>query len=368
MRNASTGRRVRYAVVGLGHFAQSAILPAFQHAKNSVLTALVSGDAAKRKKLQAHYRVPHALAYEHFDELLQAREVDAVYIALPNHLHKDFTVRAARANVHVLVEKPMAVSVEECREMIDACKKADVKLMTAYRLHFEANNLRSIDLIRKGHIGQPRLFSSTFTMDLREGNVREKPVPGSGPLYDIGTYCINAARGLFHDEPDEVFAFSDSPKRRRDHQTAAVLHFPNGRLATFAVSFEGFHDSRFEVVGTKGVLEANPAYQHKGALKHTLKVGNRTMHRTFAARDQVAAELVEFSDCILHDRQPEPSGEEGLLDVRVIEALIESTKKHGPVRLPRAHRRVRPSVRQEKRLPPHHKSPPLVKVASPGKH
>jgi glucose-fructose oxidoreductase len=152
-------------------------------------------------------------------------------------------------------------------------------------------------------------------------------------------------------------------------QTACLLRFPKGRLATFAVSFEGYHDSRFEVIGTKGVLAANPAYQHKGALKQTMKVGDRTQHATFAARDQVAAELVEFSDCILHDRDPEPSGQEGLLDVRIIEALLRSAKKHGPVRLPKApHQRRRPTMRQSRHQGPPPRARKLVKVASPGKH
>jgi predicted dehydrogenase len=369
MARASGSKAVRYAVVGLGHFAQSAILPAFAHAPNSRLTALISGDATKLKALKARYRVPHALSYDDYDDFLSTGEVDAVYIALPNHLHADFTIRAAKASVHVLCEKPMAVDVAECKAMIAACRRADVKLMTAYRLHFEPTNLTSVDLVKKGQIGEPKLFSSTFTMELRPGNVRGKPLPGSGPLYDIGTYCINAARGLFHAEPEEVFAFfADGKAQRHDAQTAALLKFPKGRLATFAVSFEGFHDSRYEVVGTKGVLTANPAYQHKGPLKQTVKVGDKEKKRTFAARDQVAAELVEFSRCILEDREPEPSGEEGLLDVRVIEALQRSAKTQEPVRLKARSRRRRPSLRQAKRLPaPRHK-PRLVKVAPPGMH
>ncbi|MBL8950917.1 MAG: Gfo/Idh/MocA family oxidoreductase [Myxococcaceae bacterium] len=365
MARNTSGKKVRYAVVGLGHFAQSAILPAFAHAPNSELVALVSGDAAKRAKLTKAYQVPFALGYHDYDSFLSTGAVDAVYIALPNHLHADYTIRAAKHGVHVLCEKPLAVTVAECRQMIAACKKADVKLMTAYRLHFEPANLTSAKVVHDERIGEPKLFSSTFAMDLREGNVRGKPLPGAGPLYDIGTYCINAARGMFRAEPEEVFAM---PGDGTD-QTACVLRFPKGRLATFAVTFEGYHGSRYEVVGTKGSVEANPAYQHRGALKNVVKIGEREKKQTFAARDQVAAELIEFSTCVLDDREPEPSGREGLLDVRVIEALETSAKKHRPVRLTRARKRRRPTLRQVRRAgPPPKKARPLVKVASPGKH
>jgi len=138
---------VRYAVVGLGHIAQVAVLPAFAHARrNSKLVAVVSADRTKRRELTRRYRLEHAFSYEQFDDCL--REVDAVYIALPNSMHAEYTVRAAKAGVHVLCEKPMAVTVRECQQMIAACRQARVKLMIAYRLHFETVNLSAMDLAR----------------------------------------------------------------------------------------------------------------------------------------------------------------------------------------------------------------------------
>src|SRR5882724_5724460 len=164
-------RKIRYAVVGLGHIAQVAVLPAFKHAqRNCKLVALVSDDPEKLKGLSKRYDVEHTFSYRQYGDCLRSGAIDAVYIALPNHLHAEYTIRAAGAGVHVLCEKPMAVTVDECRRMIAACKKASVKLMTAYRLHFESNNLRSARLIQTGRIGEPKLFASTFTMDLRQGN------------------------------------------------------------------------------------------------------------------------------------------------------------------------------------------------------
>src|SRR5258705_4746524 len=146
---------VRYAVVGLGHIAQVAVLPAFSHAtRNSRVVALVSDDPAKRRILSNKYRIEHTYSYEDYDTCLE--KVDAVYIALPNSMHAEYTVRAARAGVHVLCEKPMAATVAECERMIDACRDNHVKLMIAYRLHFEAVNLKVIELVRRGRIGEPK--------------------------------------------------------------------------------------------------------------------------------------------------------------------------------------------------------------------
>src|SRR4030095_3620958 len=154
-------RSVRQAGVGLGHIAQVAVIPAFAHARrNSKLVAVVSGDRTKRLEIAKRYRVKHAFSYDEDEEFL--RFVDAVYIALPNSMHAEYAIRAARAGVHVLCEKPMAVTVEECRKMIAAAGKAQVKLMVAYRLHFEPLNLAAIDLARKGDLGDLKFFNSSF--------------------------------------------------------------------------------------------------------------------------------------------------------------------------------------------------------------
>src|ERR1051326_2986404 len=136
----SGGRKVRYAVVGLGHLAQVAVLPAFAQAKNSELVALVSGSPTKLLKVGRQYGMDRLYSYDQYDKCLH-EGVDAVYIVLPNHLHREYTVRAANAGVHVLCEKPMAVTSEECRQMIAAANKNKCKLMVAYRLHFEKANL-----------------------------------------------------------------------------------------------------------------------------------------------------------------------------------------------------------------------------------
>lgn len=365
-------KRVRYAVVGLGHFAQTAILPAFHGARrNSEVTALISGDDEKRRQLQAAYRVPVVGDYEAFGALARSEQFDAVYIATPNAQHAALAVTAAKAGLHVLIEKPLAPSVKDCRRIIDACARARVKLMCAYRLHFEASTLAANELARSGKLGAPKLFSATFTQMVPGSNSRWVPdEAGGGPLFDVGVYCLNAARNLFGAEPVEVFAMLTPEHLGRDRveeQAAVVLRFPDERLATFAVSFVAAHDSHYELIGEKGLILANPAFSHAGVLAHDVRIGERTRHREFASRDQLAAELMHFSDCVLADHQPEPSGDEALRDVRVIEALLKSAKTRKPVRLPALRARHPPGREREVFVPPSNRRPPKVSVAAPRK-
>jgi predicted dehydrogenase len=363
-RKSST--RVRYAVVGLGHIAQVAVIPAFAQARrNSKLTAIVSGDRTKRREIAKRYRIDHAFGYDEYDECL--RLVDAVYIALPNSMHAEYAIRAARAGVHVLCEKPMAVTVEECRQMIAACDKAAVKLMIAYRLHFEAVNLAAIDLARRGDLGDLKFFNSSFSMTVRRGDIRTKRAYGGGTLYDIGVYCINAARNLFRAEPTAVSAMSINSGvttlSEIDETTAATLRFGNDRVATFITSFNAADVAAYRIVGTKGDLHADPAYEYAEGLEFTLTVDGRTTRKKIGKRDQFAPELLYFSDCIIKDRSPEPSGEEGLQDVRIVQALYESARIGKPVKIRPFSKRRRPTGRQRITRPGIRK-PSLVKVQS----
>jgi len=256
--------------------------------------------------------------------------VDAVYIGLPNHLHRHYAIRGMQAGVHVLCEKPMAMTEEDCEAMIKAAEENKRKFMVAYRLHFERGNLEAIQTANDGTLGDLRFFSSEFAQQVTENNIRitEDIAHGGGPVYDMGVYCINAARYLFRDEPTHVFASSSNngePRFRKvEEMTTAVLHFPGSRLAMFTVSFGATDISRYTVIGTKGYLVADPAYEYAEAIILQLTVDGRKTKRRFSKRDQFAAELVYFSDCILDDHDPEPSGWEGLADVRIVEAMYRS--------------------------------------------
>ena len=342
------------------------MIPAFAHARrNSTLVAIVSGDRTKRREIARRYRIEHAFDYDEFDECL--RLVDAVYIALPNSMHAEYTIRAARAGVHVLCEKPMAVTVDECRQMIAACRKGRVKLMVAYRLHFEAVNLAAIDHARRGDLGDLKFFNSSFAMKVRRGDIRTRRAYGGGTLYDIGVYCINAARNLFRAEPTEVSAVSINSGvaalSEIDETTAATLRFGNERVATFVTSFNAADVGAYRIVGTKGDIHADPAYEYAEGLEFALTIDGTTTRKKTGKRDQFAPELLYFSDCIIKDRSPEPSGEEGLQDVRIVQALYESSRTGKPVKIRSFTKQRRPTGRQRITRPGVRK-PALVKVQS----
>jgi len=362
---------VRYGVVGLGWFAQVAVLPAFEHAAaNSRLAALFSDDPHKLEELGRRHGVERLHAYDELDEVLEEGAVDAVYIVLPNHLHREYTVRAAGAGVHVLCEKPMAVTEKDCEAMIRAAKRSGVKLMIGYRLHFERGNLEAAELVQSGKLGEPRIFSSVFVNRVEdEDNIRLGPIEkGGGTAYDIGIYCLNAARSLFRAEPVEVLALSVRGRDRRfracDEATSVILKFPGERLAVFTSSFGAAPHHHYDVYGTKGTLRVEPAFEFASEICHRLTIDEKTREREFPRRDQVAAEILEFSDCILEDREPEPSGREGLADVRAIRAIHRSAATGRAVKLPPFRKRSRPDLDQERRRPPVEKQK-LVRVEPP---
>jgi predicted dehydrogenase len=350
-RRGMSRRKVRYAVVGLGPIAQIAVLPAFKSAPNSELFALVSEDSDKLEKLGRKYGLEHLYSYEDYSRALS--NVDAVYLALPNHLHREYAVRAAAAGVHVLCEKPMAVTAEDCRAMIEAAHQNHAKLMIAYRLHFEAGNLEAIRLAKSGKLGDPRVFTSEFAQQVADDNVcvSESVARGGGPVYDMGVSCIHAARYLFGSEPTEVLAVTESNGDERfqrvEEMTSAVMRFPEDRLATFTCSFGAVDIGRYALIGTKGVLRADPAYEYAMAIKHQVTVGEKTRIATFPKRDQFAAQLVYFSDCVLKDKEPEPSGLEGLADVRIVEAIYESARTQKTIRIPELPGKKSPNLSQE---------------------
>jgi predicted dehydrogenase len=363
-------KKIRYAVVGIGHIAQVAILPAFKNNPHAELTALVSGDAKKLKELGKRYRVENLYSYDEYDACLASGEIDAVYIALPNSMHREYAVRAAEAGIHVLLEKPIAVTSHDGLMIARAAEKAKVKLMIAYRLHFDPSNLDAIKLVHSGKIGEPRYFTSEFGYELNDENIRMSTKEGGSPLHDIGVYCINATRYLFKADPTEVFAFSSTPDARFQGKiketVTAMLKFPDGELASFTCSFGSGGISNYRVVGTKGNLYIDNAYEYVGAMKHTLTIGEKIKKWITKPGDQFAAEISYFTNCILHNRQPEPAGTEGIVDVKIVEALLTTLKTGKPVslKLPKVTRR--PSQAQKIKMKAHGE-PKLVDVEQPSR-
>jgi glucose-fructose oxidoreductase len=350
-------KQIGYAVVGLGDIALQAVLPAFANAaENSKLVAVVSGDRGKAQALaQEFHATPYH--YDDFRQCLTRDDVNAAYIALPNSMHCDYTVEAARAGVHVLCEKPMAVTADECRRMIRTCQTNRVKFMVAYRLHFQPANLRAIELVRAGRIGAPKTFSSDFTIKVDDPeDIRLQRRLGGGTVYDLGVYAINAARNLFGAEPAQVMAMTSRTTRRYggdvDEGTVALIRFPEEQLVHFHTSFGEEKTSTFTLFGEDGLIRLANAYTYHAPMTLELVRGGHVEQEHFEETDQFAAEIAYFSECIQKDRQAEPSGIEGLQDVRIVEAIYRSARDGRPVTLPRLQRiDAPPSADQEGRKP-----------------
>lgn len=367
---SESNRKVRYAAVGLGDITQEALLPGIEQTGNSVLTALVTGDPTKARALSDRYGVSDTYGYDRFDAMLASGIVDAIYLATPNWQHAEFAIPALRAGVHVLCEKPLEVSVEKGCEIADAERASAAKMMVAYRLHFEPATLDAIEKIRAGQIGEPVMFTSCFGQMVDPENHRTQHGVLAGPLLDMGPYPINAARYLFGEEPIEVAAaiaarHPEAGLGDLDDTIAVTLRFPGNRLAQFTVTYYANQIDSLIIAGTKGSIQLRPAYVYGVGLEQEVAVGDTRSHEAFSPTDQFGGELRYFSECILNDRHPEPDVEEGLADLRIVEAVLATLKsgRATPLRPFERSRRIDPHS-QRQTLPPA-PAPEPVHASSP---
>ncbi|CAN5264121.1 Gfo/Idh/MocA family oxidoreductase [soil metagenome] len=327
--------KVRYAVVGLGDIAQEALMPGIDHTGNSKLVALVSGDRDKAQGVAMQYGIEAIYGYGDFATLLASGTIDAIYLATPNWRHAEFAIPALQAGIHVLCEKPLEVSVEKCRAILDAERASSAKLMTAYRLHFEPGTLDAIAKIRAGQLGELICFTSCFTQMVDPANHRARSGMEAGPLFDMGPYPINAIRYLFESEPEEVLSavgmrHAAAGLGDLDDTVAVTLRMPGNRLAQFTVSYFANGVDSLNIAGTTGSITLTPAYGFGKPIEQFVTIGEEQSHKSFNATDQFGGELRYFSDCILNDRDPEPDAEEGLADLRVIEGIVRALQTGQP--------------------------------------
>ncbi len=347
-------RKVRYAVVGIGWISQAAMLPGIAHTGNSEVVAFVTGHEEKAKKVAEKYDVHAIYSYDDFDRLLLSGTVDAVYLATPNKDHVELAVKTLDAGLHLLLEKPMAVSVAECERIIAASERSGAKLMIAYRLHHEPGMLNAIETVRSGKLGKIRYFNSSFSQQVSGQNHRAKNGYWAGPVPDMGPYPINTVRNLFGEEPTEVMAtgFNTDPERFNMQDTVVVtLRFDSKRVATMVISYNGADVDDFRVSGDLGDLFSQPAYQVAKKMKHIVTVGESTSEKSFKQTDHFGGEMKYFSNCILTGKNPEADGEEGMLDVRILVAVEKALETGLPQTLPPYTRTRRPTMDQLEELP-----------------
>ena len=330
-------KKVGYAVVGLGELALGEVMPAFGECQYSEPVALVSGHPDKARRVAEFYHIdPQSIYnYDNYDELAKNDKVDAIYIILPNNMHAEFTIRGLKAGKHVLCEKPMASTVEECERMIAAADAAKKKLMIAYRLHYEPFNLKVMELCEQKAFGKIKTFSSSNCQNVKAPNIRLSKELGGGPLGDVGVYSINAARYVTREEPTEVTGVAQQPAddprfREVPESVAFTMKFPSGVIAHCDCSFGTEVSRKYRVHCENGYIDMDPAFSYTGLQLHTMQSaggmnGKLTKHDLLPA-NHFAGEMDHFSQCILHDTPPRTPGQEGLADTRVIVAIDEAIK------------------------------------------
>lgn len=338
--------RLGVAVVGLGHLSLEQILPGFGEAKHVRVTALVSGDKAKAKVLAGQYGVPEKSIYDYqgFDKIKNDESVDIVYVVLPNSMHAEYTVRAAEAGKHVLCEKPMATSVQDCQRMVDACDSAKRKLMIAYRLQYNPAHRAAIKMARSKQFGDLRFLTATNGQnDLPDRQWRQiRSLAGGGSLPDVGLYCLSAFRYITGEEPYEVTGQITQPKN--DSRFAEIedvctftLRFPSGVFASGSSGYS-FHENRhLRMMAESAWFGLDPAFGYNNL---NLQIGRKEdkssseEQRRFAPHNQFATEMDDFAQRIRKDIKPLTPGEEGLQDQKIIEAIYQSAKGGSPIKLP----------------------------------
>lgn len=336
------GRKLGWAIVGLGNLAINQILPAFAKCEKSKVVAFVSGHRDKAEKLAARYGVntKNIYNYQNYDALRDNPDVDIIYIVLPNGMHAEYTIGAARAGKHVLCEKPMANTPKDCEEMIAACRQAGRKLMVAYRCRYEPFNQELIRLSRdKDVLGQIKVVVSDHGFNIGDPTQwrLKRELAGGGSLMDIGIYALQAARYTTGEEPLEVTAMehtdrSDPRFKEVEDTINFQLRFPSGALAQCTSSYGYAGQNRIRVIGTKAWAELEPATSYSG-LRMRVRRGNVTEERLLPVVDHFAAEMDHLSDCVMNNKEPLTPGEEGLRDLRIMMAIYEAARTGRTVKL-----------------------------------
>src|SRR5437762_11689670 len=335
------GKKLGWAIVGLGSLSINQILPAFAKCEKSKVVAFVSGHPDKANKLSLRYGVnkKNIYNYQNYDSIKDNPDVDVIYIVLPNGMHAEYTVRGLQAGKHVLCEKPMANTPAECQQMVDAGRKAGRKLMVAYRCRYEPYNREAIRIARSHELGATKVILADHGFNIGDPTQwrLKKDLAGGGSLMDIGIYSLQAARYLSGEEPNEVNAVMyntpGDPRFKEVEETINFqLRFPSGVLANCTSSYGYAGQNHYRVVGTEGWLELDPATSYRG-LRMRVHRANVTEERELPVRDHFALEMDHLSECVMENREPLTPGEEGLRDLKVMMAIYEAAKTGKTVKL-----------------------------------
>lgn len=322
--------KMRWGVIGTANIGRVAVIPALQRAENAEVVAVASRDLERAEAFAAELEIPGA--YGSYEALLQARDIDAVYIPLPNSLHCPWSIRAAEAGKHILCEKPLALSAAECREMETAAHENGVRLMEAFMYRFHPQTERAISLVREGVIGDPQLMYAAFTFRLRDrDNIRLRPELGGGALMDVGCYCVNACRTLADSEPVRVQAVAEWGETGVDEQMVGTLEFEGGLQAQFSCGLFLARREFYQVAGPEGHLEVQNAFlpgTDDTTVHEVHGRGERAVHRIEGV-DEYQLMVEHFLECVRQEKPFRYPVGEARRNMRTIEALHQSAREGG---------------------------------------
>ncbi len=320
------------ALVGLGNYAGGQLAPALQETKNCYLAGIVTGTPAKAEEWKKKYNIPdeNVYSYESYDDIANNPDIDIIYVVLPNAMHPEYVIRGAKAGKHMISEKPMATTVEDCQRMIDACNENKVKLSIGYRLHFEPHNQRVMELGQQKVYGNVKNISGAHSFTISDPSRwrLDKKLAGGGPLMDVGIYVVQGACYTLGETPVAVTAsYGKVTKPDLFSQVEQSIHwemeFRNGIVAKCDSSYaEGANYLKGEA--ENGWWELSPAYSY-GGIEGKTSEGPMDLPQV----NQQARQMDAFADCIIHDKETTVPGEMGLRDVRILMAIYESADKGG---------------------------------------
>jgi predicted dehydrogenase len=326
---AASRRKLGFALCGLGSLSTNQIAPALQKTANCRLAGIVTGTPAKAARWKAQYGIPdkNIYSYETMSRMADNPDIDVVYVVTPNAIHLDNAVAAAKAGKHVYCEKPMEVSAERCRQMIDAVKAAGRVLGVGYRLHFEPHNLECVSIARSREFGALKLIDAHFGFNVPSGVWRlNRALAGGGPLMDVGIYCVQATRYLTGEEPVSVSASmtrgDDSRFSEVEESITWQTKFPGGALAHCSSSYNAAPAGYFRALAERGWFALDPGFNY-GGIRGTRSDGRAIEHPDI---DQFAAEMDDFAECVSSGKPTRVPGEEGLRDVKIMTAIYEAAR------------------------------------------
>ena len=332
--DAQETRKIGYCIVGLGRISMQHFMPGSRLSKYTRITALVSGHRDKADKMAAEYNVPakSIYSYENYDAIAGNKDIDAVIVCLPNSMHAEYTIRAAKAGKHVLCEKPMSTSVADAEAMIAACRAAKKKLMIAYRCQYEPLNLRAIQLIRDGKIGKVQAIESANGFNIKAGEWRiNGKLGGGGPLMDVGIYSLNACRYLTGEEPTDLKGSAtvtdrDGRFNEVEEHLSWSMKFPSGTVASCVTSYGVSMPGMYRVYGSKGSLLMEAAFGYQGQHLTAKMDGEPPLdeHSPIKDPEQFPPETDHLAECIFQNKEPKTPGEEGLRDMKLMTEIYRS--------------------------------------------